>query len=170
MSLRRSKKSGTTLSDKRLAHKVLSRVEIRDVTLTSVTVTNHLPSGRLPKRVKITIEAQCKTEATKSGPQLQVQTTFTVLGMTQESGKAEVLSIKFALILVYSLTSDDGLDEIHLDAFTKWVGLNNAWPYAREFVQNIMSRMVISPLKLPLYKPEQLALGTPDQPPATMHP
>jgi hypothetical protein len=49
-----------------------------------------------------------------------------------------------------------------LAGFSQTVGVQNVWPYWREFVQSMPARMGLPPLRMPLLNPAQLTF-TPDQ-------
>lgn len=145
------------MSAKRLAHRVLSRAEMLDVRLVGATVDNKLPAGQKPKQVKMRLDSESVIAQMGDGAkQVHVRVTFRVLAIPESQSEAESVHLDFTFLITYSLTSDDGISEDHLVAFTKWIGFNNVWPYAREFIHNISSRMGIAHLKLPLYKPEKL--------------
>lgn len=62
------------------------------------------------------------------------------------------LDINATFLLLYSIKSFEGLDENAYDSFANLNGPYNAWPYWREFVQNITCRMELPPLTIPVYR------------------
>ncbi len=55
-------------------------------------------------------------------------------------------------VLVYNIKSVEGLTAKNFDAFVKFNGVFNAWPYLREFMQTSTSRLSLPPLILPTYR------------------
>lgn len=69
---------------------------------------------------------------------------------SKEDGSIFELSATFSLI--YSI-NQTGFSKEAFSAFTEKNAFYNAYPYFREFFQNMSSRMGIEPVKLPLLKP-----------------
>jgi hypothetical protein len=93
---------------------------------------------------------------TNDDRQLHIRVIFKMTVSPDSKLEPESLSLEFEFLLTYSLTSDEGLEGEHLDAFARWIGFNNVWPYAREFIHSTTSRMGLPNVKLPLYRPEKL--------------
>jgi len=62
------------------------------------------------------------------------------------------LFIEAHFLLVYKLTSATGLEPENLQAFADLNGRFNAWPYWREFVQTMTTRMGLPALTVPSLK------------------
>lgn len=56
------------------------------------------------------------------------------------------------LLLMYHIKDFEDLTDDHLKHFADKNGVFNAWPYWREFVQNMTTRMQLPPLTLPTYR------------------
>jgi preprotein translocase subunit SecB len=68
------------------------------------------------------------------------------------------LSIECTFLLIYKATTLEKLENDNFEAFGKTNGIYNAWPYWREFVQNMIARMALPPLTIPVFrltKPKQ---------------
>jgi preprotein translocase subunit SecB len=55
-------------------------------------------------------------------------------------------------LLLYNIKSFEGLDEKAFMSFAELNGTYNAWPYWREFVQNITNRMQLPTLTIPVFR------------------
>jgi preprotein translocase subunit SecB len=62
------------------------------------------------------------------------------------------LEIEAELVLLYSIKDIEGLDDSSFKSFAELNGTYNAWPYWREFVQNVTSRMGLPPLTIPVFR------------------
>jgi len=62
------------------------------------------------------------------------------------------LDIDATFLLLYSIAGTEGLDDEALSGFAYLNGTYNAWPYWREFVQSMTSRMELPPLTIPVFR------------------
>jgi hypothetical protein len=62
------------------------------------------------------------------------------------------VEIRSRFVLVYGLSSYDGLSDENLSAFAQTSGVFSAWPYWREFVHSASMRLSIPPIVLPTYR------------------
>ncbi len=62
------------------------------------------------------------------------------------------LTIKSVFELRYSVPADLETSQESLDRFGRLNGVYNAWPYFRELVQSVLTRMGLPPLTIPLLK------------------
>jgi hypothetical protein len=62
------------------------------------------------------------------------------------------LFIKALFEIHYKFGSDDQLDDHHLAAFGHNVGIQNVWPYWREYVQSTTTRMGLPGMMVPLVR------------------
>lgn len=68
-----------------------------------------------------------------------------------ENGDA-LAKITSEFLLMYGLDKWDGLTDEHFRHFADHNGVFNAWPYWREMVQSMTSRLEIPPLTLPTHR------------------
>ena len=61
---------------------------------------------------------------------------------TANEHNVELARVEAEFLLVYKAKSLDGLAESNYDAFADYNGVFNAWPYWREFVNNMTTSMV----------------------------
>jgi len=69
------------------------------------------------------------------------------------------LSVRAVFELAYRLPSGFVADRGELDAFAGVNGVFNAWPYFREFVQSMTTRMNVPPIVLPLFRSPKQKVG-----------
>ena len=62
------------------------------------------------------------------------------------------MSIECSFLLTYSAPSVGDLTPGNLEAFAQINGIFNAWPYWREFVQNMAARMGLPQLVIPVFR------------------
>jgi hypothetical protein len=138
---------------------LLPQVQLHDLRLlnTSCSVPAAGPPKPTPElRQSITVNSS----RTAQPPAIVVQISFSLIGTDAE--KHEGLRVEATFGLMYLTRSADAIPPEVLAAFSQTVGVQNVWPYWREFVQSMTGRMGLPPLRMPLLNPAQLAF-TPDQ-------
>lgn len=101
-----------------------------------------------------------KVEFTKDEDQgiLSVQITAIAASTKQDAKKQPPAVLLVAtFVLNYKIDSFDGLTDDNLRVFANTNGVFNAWPYWREFVQNMTVRMGIPPIVAPVFRIAQNA-------------
>lgn len=107
-------------------------------------------------------------EINQNGYELKVPFSMTVIAYSggnedesikniKDEDKCFTISLQFTL--VYNFSNDEenykSLDKFTEEIFTEFANRNviiNAWPYARELVSNLTTRMGFAPLLIPPYK------------------
>ena len=70
-----------------------------------------------------------------------------------QGGKVpDSFSVLATFVLIYSISSFEGIDERNIIAFATTNGIYNAWPYWREFLQNTTTRMGFPPVIAPPFR------------------
>lgn len=78
---------------------------------------------------------------------------FSVKGLDENSkNREEIVTMECVYMLRYSLGNRKDLTSEDIETFCNMNSIYNAWPYWREFVQNMTNRMEIPTLTLPLLK------------------
>jgi hypothetical protein len=93
---------------------------------------------------------------------------FSLVAANTDGG--EGLRIEAAFGLTYDFPSLGSATEKDLREFCEVVGLNNTWPYWREFVQSMTSRMGLPPPPVLLLRWDQLAQTQDREPDRVEHP
>jgi hypothetical protein len=141
---------------------LLSQVQLHDLRLLNTSCS--LPAAGPPKptpelRQSITVNSSRTTQP----PAVMVQVSFSLVGADAE--KQEGLRVEATFGLMYLTRTQEPISPDVLAAFSQAVGVQNVWPYWREFVQSMTARMGLPPLRMPLLNPAQLTF-TPNQTPA----
>ena len=103
----------------------------------------------IPPELKQEIKVETGSNETDSKA-FHVRVIFTLVGHNPDD--QEALRIEAAFEILYK---SDVLAEItpeQMNAFGQVVGINNAWPYWREFVQSMSARMGIPLITIPLLR------------------
>ena len=138
---------------------LLPQVQLHDLRLlnTSCSVPAAGPPKPTPElRQSITVNSSRTTQP----PAIVVQISFSLVGADAE--KREGLHVEATFGLMYLTRSVEPIAPEVLAEFSQTVGVQNVWPYWREFVQSMTARMGLPPLRMPLLNPAQLTF-TPDQ-------
>ena len=139
------------LSERKLAYAVLTYANLKNIRLANCSVKHNFTASHVVRSVTLEVSAQGTISV--NDKRLNVNAHFKIIG-TPHNTPSESLTVECTFVLDYDLDTLEGLNENNFRAFTQWIGLNNAWPYAREFIQNMTSRLGLLPLKLPLFKSE----------------
>lgn len=131
---------------------VAERVELINVILVKADCALK-PSGlKGPYELKIDYNVNVKIDDAKKN--VAVIPSFVLEAYIKEDPKKEepAFKISVSFLLNYKIGSLDGLDVEHLQAFGEANGIYNAWPYWREYVQNIAARMCLPNLIIPVFR------------------
>lgn len=122
------------------------QVELRDLRLHSSACAVAPGAVRAPElKQTIKIEARPKTDHPNV---VAAKIAFVLVG--ENPGGQEVLRIEATFGIVYGVHSVDEFTSEQIAAAISPIGLANAWPYWREFVQSMTARMGLPPLHVPL--------------------
>jgi len=99
---------------------------------------------------------------------LQIEVAFNFQGFDGSEGKVSLFNIQCAFDIDYEVETGYHPDQEAINAFKDGNAVFNCWPYARECVQNLASRMALShPPPLPLLrmvpKPKPATKATPQK-------
>jgi preprotein translocase subunit SecB len=83
-----------------------------------------------------------------------VQIIFSLAGDFADGREGLRINARFGL--TYKIKSIKDITDEQVKIVGQTLGLNNAWPYWREFVQSTIGRMGLPPLLLPLINPNQM--------------
>jgi preprotein translocase subunit SecB len=79
------------------------------------------------------------------------------LSATCEKEDSPTVEVRATIRLEYNCENVDQFDKEHIEAFGKYNGVYNAWPYWREYVQSAISRMSLPPLTVPSLRMSQIS-------------
>jgi len=156
-----AKKKQTATADKPI-HPIdltplVQQAELHDLRLLeSVSVVSL--TGAMPPEVTQTITVGSKQG--NEGRSIMARITLLLTGANADG--TEGLRVGATFGLTYNFPSLDGVGDEMTNGFCRVIGLNNAWPYWREFVQSMIGRMGLPPFHVPLLRLNQL-VETKDQ-------
>jgi len=129
---------------------VANSVQLQDVRL--IDSTSHVEPEAIKGKKSYEIERSAKVETSGESPLIMVFARFRLHAPSEEDPKKSVLDIGASFLLVYKGEDVKGFDKETLEEFADINGLFNAWPYWREFVQNVTTRMGLPPLTVPVLR------------------
>jgi preprotein translocase subunit SecB len=141
---------------------VTRRIELIDLRMLRGFCNLLVPvQPKLPPTVtqSINIVARLGDEPNRSHTGVTVS--FSIVG-NYDNG-AEGLRVEATFGVLYAVDWIDEPTQQAVDLVGQSVGVNNAWPYWREFVQSMTGRMAIPPLHIPILRMDQLAFTQSEQ-------
>jgi len=90
-------------------------------------------------------------------PLILARLAFSIVGKTTEG--TEALKVEAVFGLTYAVKWNKEPSEEDIGIFSQAVGVNNAWPYWREFVQSSTVRMGMPPLIVPLLRLDEMSFA-----------
>jgi hypothetical protein len=131
---------------------LMKKCELRRVSLHECRVTAGEPesSGKPPFSLSLSHDA---TASSVLDGTLRIMVCFRVASHDKSDPANLLFEVQCSFELLYDLTDKSFIPEASsIAAFTNGNAIFNCWPYAREFVQSMTSRMALSPPPLPLLK------------------
>jgi hypothetical protein len=138
-----------------LAVQVSDRVQIQDVRLVRCNCQMQPAALALPApmRFRWSFAHNASTQAKPDGTHIAVLARFRFSANREGStGDQPSIAIEATFLLTYAASSMNGLGEEHLRSFGTFNGVFNAWPYWRELLQSITSRMGLPGLVVPVFR------------------
>jgi hypothetical protein len=135
-----------------LAYSVSDRVQINNVILADCQAARGGGISSAPAELRgATIVSGVSHAESIENKQLHIMISFVLQNV--QASENDQLVIRASFVLLYSVSSFDGIDDEHIEAFAAINGVFNAWPYWREFVQNTTSRMGLAkPIVIPVFR------------------
>ena len=131
------------------AGRIASRTELRDVRVAEVTATcDPLPRGILEP----TLEVDCVV-GKRSEVELQVECAYR---FNARVGEVPVVTAAIKYVILYDVKGSESLADGDLTEFAVGNGTLHSWPFVREFLHGLTSRMGFPPYTLPVvhFKPK----------------
>jgi hypothetical protein len=129
---------------------VSDRVELKDVRLVS-SGCELTPEAMLGKKT-FNIDYSTHVQADKKNGYVIVIPKFHFEAFTGSKAQKPVIVIDASFVLSYKIDNFEGLTQKAFEQFGNLNGIYNAWPYWREFVQNIIVRMGLPSLSIPVFR------------------
>jgi preprotein translocase subunit SecB len=147
------------------AARISSRVEFREIRLSEITASSPKKAIGLfePK-----VEHRC-APTRREGDLLEILCSYQIR-VTSEDDQDALLSANLDYLVSYTLLGDDPVDENDLNQFAFANGTYHSWPFVRQAIFDLTSRMGYPPYNLPVFKffPKRPKVAdTPAPPPPT---
>ncbi len=130
---------------------VADRVALRDVRVVKSGCLLK-PSG-IKGPYKINLNQEVDIQINREKKTVVVLPSFKLFAyVIEDIRKDPDFEISAVFALTYTIDKFDDLDKEDFKAFGYANGIYNAWPYWREFTQNMTSRMGVPPLTIPVFR------------------
>ncbi len=140
---------------------LIAAVQIEDIRLIEASVRTRIRSPEDVGEVELVIDTSASIKEHKKGSSFVVLATIDAKLLPHKSPENAAISIKAAFELQYTLPPKFSVSRRDLDTFARINGVFNAWPYWREFVESMTSRMHLPPLVLPVFRVRETAKAIP---------
>jgi hypothetical protein len=131
---------------------VISAVQLQGIRLVEADVKTKIRSAKDAGPLEISYAwVAHATDHGKNGT-FRVHPIMEVRVSPRGSKAQPAVVVKVGFELTYSLPKSFSATQQELEAFAQTNGVFNAWPYWREFVQNMFARMNLPQPALPLYR------------------
>ena len=134
---------------------LLAAVQIRDIRLVEAGVSTSVRSANEAGEIKFEVATSADVkEYNKDEGIFWVLAQITTRIMPVEPEKAAAVSVSVGFEIEYSLPKESRFSQEQLNTFSRINGVFHAWPYWREFVQNMLARMNLPTITLPVFRLE----------------
>jgi len=129
---------------------VSGRVQIRDVRLINCKC-DQKPVATAGKK-SYNIATSTDVQLDKDHGFIVVIAKFHFEAIVEKKSREPAMTIDASFVLTYRIESFEGLTREGFKQLANLNGIYNAWPYWREFVQNMIGRMGLPPLTMPVFR------------------
>jgi len=129
---------------------VSDRVQLKDVRLISCKC-DQIPEATLGKKA-YDIDYSTEVQIDKKNGYVIVTAKFNFEAFSESKTQKPVVLMDASFLLAYKIENFEGLTQRGFEQFANLNGIYNAWPYWREFVQNMIARMGLPSLTIPVFR------------------
>jgi len=129
---------------------VSDRVQLKDVRLISCKC-HQIPEATLGKKA-YEINYSTEVQVDKKNGYVIVTAKFHFEAFSESKTQKPVILMDASFLLAYKIENFEGLTQKGFEQFANINGIYNAWPYWREYVQNIIARMGLPSLTIPVFR------------------
>lgn len=129
---------------------VSDRVQLKDVRLIS-SKCDQIPEATLGKKA-YDINYSTEVQVDKKNGYVIVTAKFNFEAFSESKMQKPVILMEASFLLAYKIDNFEGLTQQGFEQFANLNGIYNAWPYWREFVQNMIARMGLPTLTIPVFR------------------
>ena len=134
---------------------LIAAVQIRDIRLVEAGVSTSVRSAKEAGEIEFEVVTSADVkEYNKDEGIFWVLAQIKIRLIPVEPEKDAVVSVSAAFEIKYSLPKELRASQKQLNTFARINGVFNAWPYWREFVQNMVARMNLPTITLPVFRLE----------------
>lgn len=134
----------------RSAYSIQSRCELRRVSLHDCSLSKGGQPEDFEGPFKLLVTHHSASQS--RDPNLIIRAQFKFEGKDSANPPSTIFTIECSFELVYELQGQDPVTQIQIEAFKDGNAIFNCWPYVREFVQNMATRMGFQPPPVPLLR------------------
>ena len=131
---------------------VSDRVQIRDVRLIHCNCDQKPAAATKTNKRSYSITTSTDVQLDRDKGFIVVVAKFHFEASIGRKGQEPALTMDATFVLTYQIDSFEGLTQEGFKQFANLNGIYNAWPYWREFVQNMIARMALPPLTIPVFR------------------
>lgn len=125
-------------------------VEILNVRLTSTEA--RVQTGDVPENVSVSIAKRSSARYSPDKSLIIVAAEFKVEVFPDAEREKPFVCIEVGFELDYQIPKEVHPSDESLASFSRFNGIYNAWPYFREYVQNVIARMGLPNLTIPVFR------------------
>ncbi|MBN1804599.1 MAG: hypothetical protein JW837_05070 [Sedimentisphaerales bacterium] len=129
---------------------VSDRVQLKDVRLIS-SKCDQIPEATLGKKA-YDINYSTEVHVDEKNGYVIVTAKFNFKAFSESKTQKPVILMGASFLLAYKIDNFEGLTQQGFEQFANLNGIYNAWPYWREFVQNMIARMGLPTLTIPVFR------------------
>lgn len=132
---------------------LIAAVQLRDIRLVEAGVSTTVRSAKEAGEIRFDIGTSANVKEYNKGEGIfWVLAQITTRLIPVEPEREAVVSVSAAFEITYSLPKELRVSQKQLNTFARINSVFNAWPYWREFVQNMVTRMNLPVVTLPLFR------------------
>lgn len=130
---------------------LLAKCEMSSIRLRRCNATLQGEEEKLTAPIKLAFSHSASSPGLIDGI-LRIEADFRFQGFDSSEGKSPLFSLDCSFDIDYEIKEGFAPPPEAIEAFKEGNAIFNCWPYARELVQNLTSKMCLSPPPLPLLR------------------
>lgn len=130
--------------DMKAVARIASRVNLTEIRLSALNVIRIVDSNE--RQLNAKVERSCTAKMAEPG-NIEVNCSYEFTG---SDSKQDIATITAAYLLIYHIEDSEPIDPADLEHFAYANGAYNSWPFMRELLYSITSRMGFPPFILPV--------------------
>ncbi len=132
--------------------RLIAAAQIEDIRLVEASVRSRVRSPKDVGSVDFIVRPNASLKERWEDGTFFVLATIEARLVSSERAEDPAVLVRAEFELKYKLPKDISASKRDLNAFAEMNGVFNVWPYWREFIQSMVTRMNLPPLTLPLFR------------------